>query len=68
MFFDRGEKNTVYWAAHNLRQEDEPLKCTAEFTVEPPIKPGTFKLYIQATYDTLKEVKGSISIVPADAS
>lgn len=68
VFFDRGEKNTVYWAAHNLRQEDEPLKCTAEFTVEPPIKPGTFKLYIQATYDTLKEVKGSISIVPADAS
>ena len=68
VFFDRGEKNTVYWAAHNLRQEDEPLKCTAEFTVEPPIKPGTFKLYIQATYDTLKEVKGSISIVPAGAS
>ena len=68
VFFDRGEKNTVYWAAHNLRQEDEPLKCSAEFTVEPPIKPGTFKLYIQATYDTLEEVKGSISIVPADAS
>ncbi len=68
VFFDRGEKNTVYWAAHNLRQEDEPLKCSAEFTVEPPIKPGTFKLYIQATYDTLEKVKGSISIVPAGAS
>ena len=68
VFFDRGEKNTVYWAAHNLRQEDEPLKCSAEFTVEPPIKPGTFKLYIQATYDTLEKVKGSISIVPAGAA
>ena len=70
VFFARDkEKNTFYWAAHNQRQPDGPLKCTADFTVGPPsTKPGTYKLYLQADEGALGNVTGSISIVMTDAS
>lgn len=62
----KGQKDMVYyWAASILRQPGEPLKCTADFTVEPPAKSGIYKLYLQAPDDSLGNVKGHISIAPA---
>ncbi len=67
VFFVKGkQKNVVYWSVNNLRQPGEALKCTADFTVKPPAKPGTYRLYLQAPDDTLRNVKGSISITAAD--
>ena len=66
-FAKNGEKNIFYWAAHIQRQPDESLHCTADFTVEPPAKPGTYKLYLQATEGGLGNVRGSVSIALADA-
>lgn len=64
----KGQKDMVYyWAASILRQPGEPLKCTADFTVEPPAKSGIYKLYLQAPDDSLGNVKGHISIAPAAA-
>lgn len=62
------QSDTVYWSVNNLRQPGEPLECAADFTVGPPAKPGTYKLYLQAPDGALKNVTGSVSIVPADAS
>ncbi|WP_161844794.1 hypothetical protein [Pseudoflavonifractor sp. 524-17] len=54
--------NTTYYSAANLRQEGEMLKCTSSFTFAPPVKPGTYKLFLRATDGALGTVKGSISI------
>ncbi len=54
--------NTIYYSVKNLRQEDETLECTASFTVKPPVKPGTYKLFLRATDGVLGNVTGSISI------
>ncbi len=54
--------NTVYYSTQNLRQNGNALKCTADITFSSPVKPGKYKLFIRATEDTLKNVKGSISI------
>jgi len=54
--------NTTYYSVKNLRQEDETLECTASFTVKPPVKPGTYKLFLRATDGVLGNVTGSISI------
>lgn len=63
VFFAGDErKNTVYWSVNNLRQPGEPLSCTADFTVGPPAKPGTYRLYLQAPEGPLGGVRGSISI------
>lgn len=54
---------------HNLRQSGEPLECIADFTVGPPATaPGAYKLYLQAPDGALGNVRGSVSIVSADAS
>ncbi len=69
VFFTKGkQKDTVYWSVHNLRQPGEPLKCTADFTVGPPAKPGTYKLYLKATNGALGNVTGNISLALTDAS
>ena len=69
VFFAKdGQKDVAYWSVDNLRQPGEPLKCTADFTVGPPAKPGTYRLYLQATDGALGNVKGSISIARADVS
>jgi len=61
--------NTTYYAVRNLRQEEETLECTASFTFGPPVKPGTYKLFLRATDGALENVKGGISIgFIADAS
>lgn len=52
---------TAYYSVKNLRQGDEPLECTASFTVKPPAK-GTYSLFLRATDGALGNVKGSISI------
>lgn len=66
-FAKDGQKNPIFWSVHNLRQQGEPLKCTADFTVSPPAEPGTYRLFLKASDGTLKNVTGSISIKPASA-
>ncbi|MCI8692086.1 MAG: hypothetical protein HFH91_04965 [Lachnospiraceae bacterium] len=56
------ERNTFYYAAHIMRQQGEPLKCTVDFIAGPPVPSGTYKLYLRGDGD-LGDVKGSISIV-----
>lgn len=69
IFFAKDKQiNTVYWSVHNLRQRDEPLKCAVDVTVEPPAKPGTYQMYLQAPDGALENVKGRISIASADIS
>ena len=69
VFFAKDKQEDVaYWSVNNLRQPGEPLECIADFTVGPPAtKPGTYKLYLQAPDGTLGTVRGSVSIVSADA-
>ncbi len=54
--------NTTYYSAANLRQEGDTLNCTSSFTFRPPVKPGTYHLFLRATDGALGDVKGSISI------
>lgn len=70
VFFAKDEQKDVsYWSVNNLRQPGEPLECIADFTVGPPAtKPGTYQLYLQAPDGALGTVRGSVSIVSADAS
>ena len=70
VFFAKdGQSDVSYWPVDNLLQPDESLECIADFTVGPPAtKPGTYQLYLQAPDGTLGNVKGSVSIVSADAS
>ena len=68
-FAKAGQKDVSYWSVNNLRQPGEALECIGNFTVGPPAsKPGTYQLYLQAPDGTLGNVKGSVSIVSADAS
>ena len=61
--------NTTYYSVENLRQQNETLECNASFTFKPPVKPGTYKLFLRATNGTLENVKGNISIgFAADAT
>ncbi len=61
--------NTTYYSVQNLRQGGETLECTAGFTLRPPVKPGTYQLFLRATDGPLGNVTGSISIgFIADAS
>ncbi len=70
VFFAKdGQKDVAYWSVDNLRQPDESLECIADFIVGPPAtKSGTYKLYLQAPDGALGNVRGSVSIVSADAS
>ena len=70
VFFTKDEQKDVsYWSVNNLRQPGEPLECIADFTVgSPAAKPGTYELYLQAPDGALGTVRGSVSIVSADAS
>ncbi len=70
VFFAKdGQEDVAYWSVNNLRQPGEPLECIADFTVGPPAaKPETYQLYLQAPDGALGTVRGSVSIVPADAS
>lgn len=64
VFFAKDEqKSPVYWSVNNLRQTGEPLECASDFTVRPPAKPGTYRLYLRAPDGALGNVKGSISIL-----
>ena len=69
VFFAKdNQEDVAYWSVNNLRQPGEPLECIADFTVGPPATtPGTYKLYLQAPDGTLGTVRGSVSIVSADA-
>ena len=68
VFFAKdGQSDVSYWSVNNLRQPGEPLECIADFTVGPSMA-GTYRLYLQAPDGALGNVKGSISIVSADAS
>lgn len=63
IFFAKGEDwSTVYFAAHIMRQEGEPLNCDTDFTVESPVKPGTYELFLRGVDSALGNVKGSVSI------
>ena len=67
-FAKDNQEDVAYWSVNNLRQPGEPLECIADFTVGPPATtPGTYKLYLQAPDGTLGTVRGSVSIVSADA-
>ena len=66
-FAKDNQEDVAYWSVNNLRQPGEPLECIADFTVGPSMA-GTYRLYIQAPDGALGNVKGSISIVSADAS
>ncbi len=70
VFFAKdGQSDVSYWPVDNLLQPDESLECIADFTVGPPAtKPGTYQLYLQAPDGALGNVRGSVSIVSADAS
>ncbi len=69
VFFAKdNQEDVAYWSVNNLRQPGEPLECIADFTVGPPATmPGTYKLYLQAPDGALGNVRGSVSIVSADA-
>ena len=54
--------NTVYYAVQNQRQTGENLECIASITLKPPVKPGTYQLFLRATEGDLGNVKGSVSI------
>ncbi len=61
--------DTTYCSVKSLRQKEEALECIASFKVKPPIKPGTYRLFLRATDGALGNVRGSISIgFLADAS
>ena len=70
VFFAKGgQEDVAYWSVSNPRQPGEPLECIADFIVGPPAtKPGTYQLYLQAPDGPLGTVRGSVSIVSADAS
>lgn len=65
-FAKNQQKQPVYWSVHNLRQGDESLRCTLEFTVEAPASPGVYKLYVQATDGPLGNVKGWLSVTEGE--
>ena len=62
--------DTTYYSILNYRKHpiDGIQKCIADFTFESPVKPGTYKLFLRATNETLRNVKGSISIERINAS
>lgn len=65
--FARGQqKNPVYWSVHNLRQGDESLRCSLDFTMEPPAVPGVYRLYVQATDGPLGNVRGWVSVTKGE--
>lgn len=67
VFFAKGQQeNPAYWSVHNLRQGDESLRCTLDFTVEPPASPGVYRLYVQATDGPLGNVRGWISVTEGE--
>lgn len=53
---------TVYYSVQNQRQKDEKLECISSITLKPPVKPGTYNLFLRATDGDLGNVKGSVSI------
>lgn len=62
VFFARGgRKDVAYWSVNNRRQPGEELECAADFTVEAPAKPGTYRLYLQAPDGALGNVQGEVS-------
>ncbi len=64
VFFTKKDlADVVYWSVRNLRQPGEVLKCTADFTVGPPVtEPGSYKLFLRAVDGPLGDVTGSITI------
>ena len=56
--------DTTYYSVCNYRKHpiDGIQKCIADFTFGSPVKPGTYKLFLRAINETLRNVKGSISI------
>ena len=69
VFFAKDKnEDVVYWSVRNMRQPGEALNCTADFTVQRPAEPGTYKLYLKAADGALGDVKGSISIAFSDAA
>ena len=61
--------DTTYLSVKSRRQEDGVLECVASFTLRPPVKPGTYKLFLRATDGDLGNIRGSVSIgYVADAS
>lgn len=64
VFFAQDEhKDKVYWSVHNLRQPEEALKCTADFTVDKLEKSGIYKLFLSAADGALGKVEGNIFII-----
>ena len=64
VFFTKNDlADVVYWSVRNLRQPGEVLKCTADFTVGPPVtEPGSYKRFLRAVDGPLGDVTGSITI------
>lgn len=61
--------DTTYLSVKSRRQEDGVLECVASFTLRPPVKPGTYKLFLRAADGDLGNIRGSVSIgYVADAS
>lgn len=58
----------TYYSVKNLRQQGSPLQCAATFTFGPPTEPGTYRLFLRAVDGALGNVRGSVSITPADAA
>ncbi len=56
--------DTTYYSVLDYRKHpiDGMQKCIADFTFGSPVKPGTYKLFLRATDETLRNVKGNISI------
>lgn len=63
VFFAKdGQKDTAYWSVDNRRQPGETLRCAADFTVGPPAKPGTYKLFLRAPDGALAGVSGGFAV------
>ncbi len=63
VFFAKdGQTDTAYWSVNNRRQPGEPLRCAADFTVGPPAKAGTYKLFLRAPDGALTGVSGGFAV------
>ena len=69
VFFAKdGQKDAAYWSVNNRRQPGETLRCAADFTVGPPAKSGTYRLFLRAPDGALTGVSGGFAVTAGNSS
>lgn len=66
--FARGQENPANRACFSVssRRTDGVLRCAASFTVSPPAKEGTYRLFVRVPEGTAEGVWGHAVIVPGE--